>query len=72
MNTSSRIQWEYKVVWFRVSATFDNQKAADLEEVEKELNFLGSEGWELVFIRQMGRSGILEDVAYHFKRAKVV
>jgi hypothetical protein len=70
MITNTKTIWEYKVVWFRVAATFDTGKAADIAEVEQQLNHLGSQGWELVFIRQMGKSGILEDVAYHFKRAK--
>ena len=40
--------WEYKTVEVPVSFTWRGQKKEDDDALERELNLLGRQGWELV------------------------
>jgi len=67
------IKWEYKVIPMKTQIHSDHYHAERkpvLEDVQKDLNALGSEGWELVGIQDISLpDGRMFTVAY-LKRQK--
>ena len=51
--------YEYRVVRFDMaSKTMGNKLATDFGAVEREMNVLGAEGWELVKVSEVLGSGV--------------
>jgi len=69
MTLPEQILWEYKVIYF--SWSFE-QGSLDVSAayIEKEMNWMGSKGWELVASHDAQKVGVVSWAAYVFKRAK--
>ena len=67
------VKWEYLVVPLKTkvhSSRHDREKNPTIEKVQKELNALGEEGWELVGVQNIRlETGMLFTVSY-LKRKK--
>jgi ribosomal protein S24E len=66
-------KWEYSVLALKTKVSvnrFDREKNPIIQNVQKELNALGEEGWELVGVQNIRvETGMLFTVAY-LKREK--
>ena len=67
------VKWEYLVVPLKTKvhlSRHDREKNPTIEKVQKELNALGEEGWELVGVQNIRlETGMLFTVSY-LKRKK--
>ena len=67
------VKWEYIVVPLKTKihlSRHDREKNPTIEKVQKELNALGEEGWELVGVQNIRlETGMLFTVSY-LKRKK--
>ena len=62
--------FEYKVLTLKIDPGFDTPRIDD-KEIQKAINRLGSEGWELVnVVPNAGGYGHLKSHTLYFKRTK--
>jgi Domain of unknown function (DUF4177) len=68
------VQWEYSVVPIKTrihSGSMGGEGKPTIEDVEKELNVLGKEGWELVCVQDTStQDGRIFTIVY-LKRQKI-
>lgn len=71
---STRVQWEYRVVPIKTrihSGSMGGDGKPTIEDVEKDLNVLGKEGWELVSVQATStQDGRIFTIVY-LKRQKM-
>jgi len=69
------VKWEYIVLALKTKvhvSRHEREKNPTIQNVQKELNDLGEEGWELVSVQNIRlETGMLFTVAY-LKRKKVI
>jgi len=67
-------KWEYTVLALKTKihiSRFEREKNPSIQNVQKELNALGEEGWEMVGVQNIRlETGMLFTVAY-LKREKI-
>ncbi|MGV4414871.1 DUF4177 domain-containing protein [Chryseobacterium sp. T1] len=61
-----RRRFEYKTIIIKPASVWG--KTYDTNEIDKTLNQLGSEGWELVALESRDSTGTSYDFYYTFKR----
>lgn len=59
-------KFEYKTMKFIPSGTFSIK--FDLKEIDKTLNEMGKEGWELISVQDFSQMGTISYFHYTFKR----
>ena len=69
------VKWEYTVLALKTKvhvSRHEREKNPTIQNIQKELNDLGEEGWELVSVQNIRlETGMLFTVAY-LKRKKVI
>lgn len=69
MSSENQTLWEYRVLWMDMGTMSLQNLGSIVEGIDRELNSLGTKGWELVFVQPLGgKYG--HDVAYILKRPK--
>lgn len=65
------VTWEYRVVWLEMRQVNVGDVEQNVANMDKELNALGAQGWELVFVQDVGGGKVGNRFAYIFKRQVV-
>jgi hypothetical protein len=76
MTSEKRDEWEYKVVYTRLVLVggigfSEGHLSQAVLQMDAELNSLGTQGWELVFVQHLQKVVSTEYLAYIFKRPKL-